>query len=100
MRGTSSTAKLVTPRALRARTSGARAGGCLKPTTTAPGLSCPICSSVSGCTVRITSAAGVHACAALDQDARALPGELVGHLENQADPRFTRRALAQRANGY
>ena len=57
MRGTSSMAKLVTPRALSARTSAARACGCMKPMTTAPGLSCPICSSVSGCTVRITSEA-------------------------------------------
>ena len=39
-----------------ARTSAARACGCMKPTTTAAARSCPICSSVRGCTVSSTSA--------------------------------------------
>ena len=55
MRGTSSIAKLVMRRSRSADTSALRACACMKPMTTAPLFSWPICSTVSGCTVSTTS---------------------------------------------
>src|SRR4029077_2153183 len=44
--------------------------------------------------------AGTLTRAALDEHARAILHELVGHFGDQADARFSRRALAERTNGY
>ena len=63
MRGTSSIAKPVIWRSRSARTMSSCACACMKPITTAPGLSAWICAMLSGCTVSSTSAAASTASA-------------------------------------